>query len=176
MVGSIYPPTKPQVHPDTPRYVAHLGVTFAAAFISVPTGLALASLLGNLSINLIATGITYFLVVGLVAPTLTTLAAYLFGNMNFFGRDDKPFAFLVPWLGAIGVNALAVVIAGFAGVSLGVPASLFIFAAIDGALLAGSTVGLMHLLKRQPMQVTTLASPISGVSPTTLVPLAQTTF
>lgn len=175
-VGSYTAPPEVKLSPNTPRYIAHLGVTFAAAFITIPVGQVLASLIGNLSINLIATAIPSLLIMGLVAPTLTALAGWLFGNMNFFGRDDKPYPFVVPWLIGVAVHIAALVIGGFAGVSVGVPAGLFLFALADGFALSSATVGFMHLLQRKPPQAAALRSFVPGVSDTTVVPLAVSQF
>lgn len=175
-VGSYQAPAEPKLSPHTPRYIAHLGVTFASAFITIPVGQVLASLIGNLSINLIATAIPALLIMGLVAPTLTALSAWLFGNMNFFGRDDKPYPFVVPWLLGTAVHIVALIIGGFAGVSVGVPASLFLFALADGLAMSSVTVGFMHLLQRKPAQAQALPSFVPGVSETTIVPLAVSQF
>jgi hypothetical protein len=176
LVGSVNAPTPPPGNPDTPRLVAHLGVSIAAGFVSVPVGLVLANFFGSLSNSLIWAAVPALLMMGLVAPTLTALAGWIFGNMNFFGRDDKPFPFLVPWLANVAINVVALVIAGFAGVSVGMPAGLFVLALLDGGAMGGATVGLMRALQRAPLPAQTLRSFAPGVSDTTFVSLTQTSF
>ncbi len=144
--------------PAAPRYVPHFGVTFAAAFLAVPAGLALTNVLGTLSISLLWAAVPGLLAMGLVAPTLTALVAWLYGNWGFLGRADKPFGFWRPWAAAMLVNVVSLVIAGFLGVSVGVPATVFTFGVVEGLALAGATVGTMHALEKKAPATVPLAS------------------
>jgi hypothetical protein len=159
-----------------PGYVPQFGVAFATGFVAVPFGQWLAQAVGNLSVNLIGAAIPSLLIMGFLAPTLTTLAAWAFGNWHFFGRGDRPFPFLVPWLAATGLHIAALVVGGFLGVTL-FPGTLFAFAVVDSLLMSGGSVGLMQLLKRQSTaRPATLSASAPGVSPTHFVPLASTGF
>ena len=160
-----------------PGYVPHFGVAFATAFVAIPAGQYLATLFGNLSNNLIGGLIPGALVMGLVAPALVALASWLYGNKDYLSVTDKPFRFLGPWLITTGVHIVSLIIAGFAGVTVAAPATIFTLALIEGLVLAGANVGSMRLLQNKPSKAAvTIRSFAPGVSDTTLVPLAQTEF
>ncbi len=159
-----------------PGYVPQFGVAFAAGFVTVPFGQWLAQAVGNLSVNLIGAAIPSLLIMGFLAPTLTTLAAWAFGNWHFFGKGERPFPFLLPWLAATGLHIAALVVGGFVGVTL-FPGTLFAFAVVDSLLMSGGSVGFMQLLKRQPAaRPAALNATAPGVSPTHFIPLATTAF
>ncbi len=159
----------------TPGYIPQFGVAFATGFVAVPFGQWLASAVGNLSVNLIGTAIPALLIMGLLAPALTTAAAWLYGNWRFLGSGHTPFPFLVPWLAATAVHIAALVVGGFLGVSL-FPGILFTFAVVDSLLLSGTSVGFMHLLQRKPVTAVTIGNTVPGLSATHFVPLASASF
>lgn len=160
-----------------PGYIPHFGVAFAAAFVGISGGQYLATLFGNLSNSLIGGLIPGALVMGLVAPALVALCSWLYGNKDYLDQSDKPFRFVGPWLITTGVHIVSLVIAGFIGVTVGAPATVFTMAVIEGLVLAGVNVGSSRLLENKAaLQPVTLRSFAPGVTDTTLVPLARTEF
>jgi hypothetical protein len=149
-----------------------LGAAMGAGALSVPMGLALASWTGTLSNSLIWSALPALLSMGLVAPTLTTLAAWLIGNHSSPGR----FGFWLPWAATVAVNAVSLVVAGFAGMSFGLPLQVLVFSIVEGALLGGTSVATMRLLERRAEAVTTVPSFSPGISQTQLVPVATARF
>ncbi len=150
-----------------------LGVAVAAGVVSVPVGLALGSWVGSLSNSLLASALPTLLCMGLIAPTAVTLAAWLIGNAGAPGR----FPFWVPWAGSVVVNAIALVVAGFAGFSFGVPLQVFVFSLIEGALLGGATTGAMRLFERPPPEAQSVLPSFSpGIGSTHLVALSRISF
>ena len=147
-----------------PGYVPHFGLTFAAAFVSIPAGQYLATLFGNLSNNLIGGLIPGALVMGLVAPAIVALVSWLYGNKDYLSATDKPFRFIGPWLITTGVHIVSLIIAGFAGVTVAAPATIFTMAVVDGLVLAGAKVGVMHLLTKAPA-VAASSAPSCPASP-----------
>lgn len=162
--------TSAQLTPERVPYLLHLGVGAAAGVVTVPVGLYLAAGLGTFSIDFLLALVPAALAMGLVAPTLTTLAAWLFGNW----REEGRFGFWLPWAASVVVNLAALVIAGFAGMSIGVPLQIVLYSLVEGVVLGGTAVGTMHLLQKRPP--VTVRSRVPGVSDTTLVPLAQLAF
>ena len=150
----------------------HLGVAVGAGVLSVPAGLYLAAGVGSLSNALLWSALPALLSFGLVAPTLTPLAAWLVGNWHDPGR----FGFWLPWTASVVVNALAMVAAGFAGMSIGLPAQIVLFSVLDGALLGGVSTATMRLFEKKPEALVSIRSFVPGVGETTLVPLSTVRF
>lgn len=160
-----------------PSFGVHFGVAAGAGAIGVPVGFLLANFLGNLSISLIPTALLGLIPMGLVAPTFTALAAWLFGNWNLTDADGR-FSFWLGFLAASVVHIAATVVAGFIGVSLaGIP-GLILFSVVDGALMGGATVGFTRLLRKSPAPAALLELPSHSpaVSATTVVPLTTIPF
>lgn len=160
-----------------PGFVPHFGVAFAAAFVGIPAGQYLATVFGNLSNTLLGGLIPGALVMGLVAPALVALVSWLYGNKDSLSSADRPFPFVGPWLITTGVHIVSLIIAGFAGVSVAAPVTVFALALVEGLVLAGANVGAMRLLQHQAVAApVVIRSFAPGVSDTTLIPLARTEF
>lgn len=146
----------------------HLTKTTIVGMASSITGVLIGAGLGALSNNLIAAAIPVLLANLFLPPVVTVLVAMLLGNMDAPGR----FGFWLPLAGAFVVNAAAYVIASlFLVVPWTNPAALLVYSLIDGLLMGGASVGLMHLTeKKQPTVVTSF---VPGVSDTTLVPMVK---
>lgn len=127
-------------------YLPHLGIAAGVGVAMSPLGLWLTSLLSRLTNNLVVS-LLPLLVSGLLAPTMTTLAAWLAGNHGR-GDGDGRFGFWLPWLLTTGVHVVATVVGAFLGLSLGLPGGLILFSLIDGALMGGTSVGSLRTWAR----------------------------
>ena len=146
----------------------HLAKTSAAGMASSVTGVLIGAGLGSLSNNLIAAAIPVLLANLFLPPILTVLVAMLVGNWDSPGR----FSFWLPFAGAFVVNAAAYVIASLMLVVPWTnPVALLLYSLVDGLLMGGATVGVMHLTEKK--QTSTVTSFIPGISDTTLVPLVK---
>lgn len=150
----------------------HLGIALGAGMLSAPLGLGFSAWLGTLSNSLVFSALPVLLSMGLVAPTLTVLAAWLTGRGLAPGR----YGFWLPWAATVLVNAAALVVAGFAGMSFGLPLQVLAFSLVEGAVLGATAVGTMRLFPRAQATGATLASFAPGISRTHFVPLAQGRF
>ena len=132
------------------------------------TGVLIGAGLGSLSNNLIAAAIPVLLANLFLPPILTVLVAMLIGNWESPGR----FGFWLPLAGAFAVNAAAYVIASlFLVVPWTNPVALLLYSLVDGMLMGGATVSLMHLTsKKQPVLLTSF---VPGVTDTMMVPLMK---
>ncbi len=146
----------------------HLAKTTAVGMVSSVTGVLIGAGLGSLSNNLIGAAIPLLLANLFLPPILTVLVAMLIGNWDSPGR----FSFWLPFAGAFVVNAAAYVIASlFLVVPWTNPVALLLYSLVDGLLMGGTTVGLMHLTqKKQPVLVTSF---VPGVTDTTMVPMMK---
>jgi hypothetical protein len=162
---------------DPPSFGVHFAVAAGVGVVSAPLSLLLANALGNLSISLIPTAILGLVPMGLVAPVLTALAGWLFGNRTLTDADGR-FSFWAGAGAAFVVHVVALVIAGFAGVSLtGIP-GLLLFSLLDGAAMGGASVGAMRFFRKTPQPVAVLELPsfTPTVSATSVVPLSTIPF
>ena len=150
----------------------HLGVAVVAGVVTVPAGLYLAAGLGSLSNSLVWAAIPAVLSFGLLAPTLTTLAAYLIGNWHDPGR----YGFWVPWAASVLVNALALVVGGFAGFSIAMPVQVLFFSLLDGVIVGGVSAGTMRLFEKKPVATASIRSFVPGVGDTAFVPVSTVGF
>ncbi len=165
----------PSVVHEPPSFGVHFGVAAAAGAVGAPVGFLLASALGNLSAFLIPTAILGLVPMGLFAPALTALTAWLFGNWNLTDADGK-FSFWAGFGAAAVVHIIGAVIAGFAGVSLGGLPGLIVFSLIDGAAMGAASVGAMRFFRKPPTPTASLPSFVPGVSATTVLPLTSVSF
>lgn len=124
----------------------HLGLTYAAgvgtALLAIPVGLVTASFAGNISNNLILSLLPGLLVQGLVAPLLTTSAMWLMGNAS-----GDQYRFWPAFLVSVAVNAAALVVGGFLGVSLSNAVSILLFTLAEAVVLPGSIALMMWLTR-----------------------------
>lgn len=158
-------------------YMAHLGIAAGVGIASVPLGLWLTNLVGNLSINLVGAAVPGLLMMGLFAPTVTALTAFLVGNLGLSEADGR-FGFWLPWVSTVLVHVVATVVAGFAGVSLGAVPGLVVFSLVDGVLMGGSSVGMMRLLRRSAAAPTPVVFETHnpGESTVMMVPVSTVSF
>jgi hypothetical protein len=162
---------------EPPSFPVHFAVAAGAGIVGAPVGLLLANALGNLSISLIPTAILGLVPMGVIAPVLTALAGWLFGNAKLTDADGR-FSFWAGAGAAFVVHVVALVIAGFAGVTLaGIP-GLILFSVLDGAAMGAASVGVMRFFRKAPEPVATLELPsfTPGVSATSVVPLSTMPF
>lgn len=152
-------------------YGAHLGLGIATGIVAAPVGLYLATWLGHLSNTLLGAALPWLLVGGFFAPTVTTLVAWLFGH----GDEPRP-AFWLPWVAAVVVNAIALVVGGFTGLTVMKPVGMLLYSLIDGIAMGGMSVGTMHWLDPRKAAPVTLRSFAPGVCDTTMVSLSQVEF
>lgn len=148
-------------------YGEHFVKASAVGMASSAAGVVLGAGLGALSNNLIAAAIPVLLANLFLPPIVTVLVAQLLGNWHSPGR----FGFWLPLAGAFVVNAAAYVIASLLLVVPWTnPVALLLYTLVDGVLMGGTTVGLMHLTQQKD-KVTTLPSFAPGVTDTTMVSL-----
>jgi hypothetical protein len=146
----------------------HFAKTAAVGMGASVTGVLLGAGLGSLSNNLIGAAIPLLICNLFLPPVLTVLVAMLVGNWEQAGR----FSFWLPLAGAFVVNAAAYLIASLViGVAFTNPLGLLLYSLVDGILMSGATVGVMHLTEKK--QTTMVTSFVPGVSDTMLVPLAK---
>ncbi len=146
----------------------HLVKTSVIGFVGSASGVLLGAALGSLSNNLIGAAIPVLLSNLFVPPVLTVLAAMLIGNLESPGR----FGFWLPLAGAFVVNAAAYVITSlFLVVPWTNPLALLLYSLVDGVLMSGASVGIMHLTEKKPTQ--TVTSFVPGISETTMVPMVK---
>jgi hypothetical protein len=75
---------------------------------------------------------------------------------------------------ALGVNAVVYVLTSFlVPVSWANPLELLLYSLVDGVLMTGGAVGLMHLVPTAPRPTSSLPSFIPGVSDTVVVSLSE---
>ncbi len=159
---------------STPAAVAgigfgeHFGKTAAIGMASSVTGVLIGAGLGTLSNNLIGAAVPVLLANLFLPPVVTVLMAMLIGNWDSPGR----FRFWGPVLGAFAVNAAAYAIASLLLVVPWTnPMALLLYSLVDGLLMSGATVGIMHLTeKKAPATITSF---VPGVSDTTFISLSR---
>lgn len=146
----------------------HFAKTSAVGMASSLTGVLIGAGLGVLSNNLIGAAIPVLLANLFLPPILTVLVAMLVGNWETPGR----FGFWLPLAGAFVVNAAAYVIASlFLVVPWTNPVALLLYCLVDGLLMGGTTVGIMHLTeKKKPGTITSF---VPGVTDTTFVSMMK---
>ena len=147
----------------------HFGKTAAIGMASSVTGVLIGAGLGMLSNNLIAAAIPVLLANLFLPPVVTVLMAMLIGNWDSPGR----FSFWGPAAGAFVVNAAAYVIASlFLVVPWTSPIALLVYSLVDGVLMSGVSVGIMHLTEKKKAPAT-ITSFVPGVSDTAFVALTR---
>jgi len=158
---------KPNVT-DGMGFGEHLTKTAAVGMASSIAGVLIGAGLGSLSNNLIAAVVPVLLANLFLPPILTVLVAMLIGNWDSPGR----FSFWLPLAGAFVVNAAAYVIASlFMVVPWTNPVALLLYSLVDGMLMGGATVSLMHLTaKKQPVLLTSF---VPGVTDTMMIPVMK---
>ncbi len=158
----------------------HFLVASGIGMLAVPTSIMFASFLGGLPLtiagsdlaSLLLSGLPALLVMGFLAPAIVTFFAYAHGQLTDPGRYHFGAAF---WLTSL-VNIVALVVGGSLGLSVGVPLRLVLFSVVDGLLLGGTSVGVMHLFETKAPAVAAVPSFVPGVLETRVVPFAQVAF
>lgn len=147
----------------------HFAKTAAVGTATSVTGVLIGAGLGMLSNNLIAAAIPVLIANLFLPPIVTVLVSMWLGNLTSPGRFTS---FWLPVAGAFAVNAGAYVIASLLLVVPWTnPAALLIYALVDGLLMSGASVGLMHLTeKKAPATVTSF---VPGVSDTVIAPIVK---
>jgi hypothetical protein len=150
----------------------HFARTLLAGIFSSTAGVLTSVAVGALSNSLLGAALPVLLIQLLLPPVLTTLAALFFGNF----RDPGRFSFWLPALGTFLLHGALFVVTSLAFVlPWSNPISLLAYTVIDGVLMSGSSVGLMHLFQRSAAsKVSTLRSFVPGVTDTNVVSLWRT--
>ncbi len=146
----------------------HFGKTAAIGMASSVTGVLLGAGFGVLSNNLVLALLPVALANLFLPPVVTVLMAMLIGNWDSPGR----FTFWGPVAGAFVVNAAVYVIASLLmTVPWTSPVAVLAYSLVDGLLMSGATVGIMHLTEKKKPE--TITSFVPGVSDTTFVSLTR---
>lgn len=147
----------------------HFTKATAVGMASTATGVLLGAGLGMLSNNLVVSALLVALSNLVIPPLVTVLVAQLLGNWVSPGR----FRFGLPFAAAFTLNAALYVASSLL---VAIPwtnvAALLLYSLVDGLVMSGASVGLMHLTA-QRQAAPTVASFVPGVSDTCLVPLAR---
>lgn len=163
---------------DVQETPAVAGIGFAEHFTkgavigmgSTVVGTLIGAGLGVLSNNLIVAALCVALPNLIIPPLLTALLTQLIGNWDQPGRFNLGW----PFVGALVVNAALYVVTSFV---IAVPwtnvAALLLYSLVDGVLMSGASVGLMHLTENKKLAAPTVASFVPGVSETVLVPVMK---
>jgi hypothetical protein len=156
-----------------PSFGVHFAKTFAVGVGASATGVVVGNLLGRLSNNLYAALLPAALSNLFIGPVLTVLAAVLIGNDGAPGR----YGFWGPLGVAFGLNLVQFVVVSlfFDAVAWSNPVAMLLYTLVDGLLMSGGSVGLMHLLEKRPT-VTTLPSFVPGISDTQFVSMTKVEF
>jgi hypothetical protein len=158
----------------SPSFGVHFAKTFAVGVGASAVGVVTGNLLGGLSNNLYAALLPAALSNLFIGPVLTVLAALLIGNDGAPGR----YGFWGPFAVAFGLNLVQyLVVSLFFGVAVAWsnPVAMLLYTVVDGLLMSGGSVGLMHLLEKRPA-VTVLPSFVPGVSDTQFVSMTKVEF
>lgn len=148
----------------------HFAKTAVVGTAASITGVLIGAGLGALSNNLIAAAIPVLLANLFLPPIVTVLVAMWLGNLTSPGRFT---GFWLPAAGAFAVNAAAYVIASLLLVVPWTnPAALLVYALVDGVLMSGASVGLMHLTEKKD-QPATVTSFVPGVTDTVIAPIVK---
>jgi hypothetical protein len=149
----------------------HFGITLVPSIFASTAGVVLAWALGGLSNTLLGAIIPALLAHLLVGPGLTALVALLVGN-----DKESRFGFWGPAAGAFLIHAATFLVASLLLVVPWTnPVALLAYTAIDGVLMAGASVGLMHLFPKK-VAAAELRSFVPGVSETRVLPMATLHF
>lgn len=149
------------------------GAGVAGGLLSVPVAIYLGQWFGSLSNSIIGAAIPTFLCLGLIPPLITTLAAWAVGNWHEWGT----YRFWPAAGAAFVVNALALVVAGFAGVNTLSVGSVLLFALVDGLFMSGAATATMRLWPlKQPPNASTVSMRDPVVGPTYVVRLSEVSF
>jgi hypothetical protein len=157
-----------------PGYGEHFIKTLAVSVFATGGGAVVGALLGPLSNNLIVAAISAVLPNLIIGPLLTALAAVLVGNGGAYeGRYGFWGAFGI----SAGLNAVVLIVTSFVlnAVPWANPAALLLYSLVDGLLMTGGSVSLMHLTGPKPVSAV-LPSFVPGVSDTQVVSVGKVEF
>lgn len=157
-----------------PTFGVHFAKTLGVGVASSATGVLLGTLFGTLSNNLIWAAIPVLLSNLFVGPVVTALVAMLLGNDGAPGR----YGFWGPAGVAFVLHAALYVILSLLpqfAVPWSNPVALLLYSLVDGLLMTGGSVGLMHLTEKKA-ETTSIQSFVPGVSDTQFVALTKVGF
>ncbi len=158
-----------------PSFGAHFAVAAGAGAVGAPLGLLIGLGLANLTIVQLPALVLALLPIGFVAPTLSALAGWLFGNWNLTDRDGR-YRFWLAWGATTVIHIAATVIGVAAGLTLANLGGVLVYALVDGAAMSAAGVGTMRLFRAAPKPLAVIPSFVPSVSATTLVPLSSFAF
>jgi hypothetical protein len=161
----------PAAAPTGPSFGEHFGKTVGLGVLGATAGAVAGHLLGGLSNDLIGAAVPGALCNLLIGPVLTVVGALLAGNDGAWsGRHG----FWGPLGVALGINAVVYVVTSFVlPVGWADPLALLLYSLVDGVLMTGGAVGLMHLVDTAPRATASLPSFVPGVSATAVVVLSE---
>jgi hypothetical protein len=154
-----------------PSFGEHFGKTVGMGVLGATAGAVAGNLLGTLSNDLLGAAVPGALCNLLIGPLLTVVGALLAGND---GAWSGRYGFWGPLGVALGINAVVYVVTSFVlPVGWADPLALLLYSLVDGVLMTGGAVGLMHLVDTAPRRTASLPSFVPGVSATTVVVLSE---
>jgi hypothetical protein len=129
------------IHPTNDVLRQQVGLTLAAAAVSVPASFALGGWTSTLSGNLVLSALPALLIGTLVPPLFVSVVAWLTGNSVDPGR----FSLWPSLLATTAVSIGAMVASGFLGMNANEPGRVAVFTAVEAALLPTAALATMHL-------------------------------
>ncbi len=154
-----------------PDFGTHFGKTVGMGVVGVTAGAVAGHFLGSLSNDLIGAAVPGALCNLIIGPVLTVIGALLVGND---GEWSGRYGFWGPLGVALGINAVVYVLTSFLiPVAWANPLELLVYSLVDGVLMTGGAVGLMHLVPTTPRATTSLPSFIPGITDTQVVTLSE---
>lgn len=149
----------------------HFGVGFLGGLVGSAAGTYIGVGLGSLSNTLLGALIPVLIAQVFVAPFVTVLAAWIFGN----AMSPHRFQFWAPWGVALLFHAAALVVASVIGVAWLDPLAMFLYTVIDAFVMSGTSVTLIRILAaREPVRP--IQSFVPNVSDTQFVSLGTVRF
>lgn len=137
-----------------------LAVGSGAALISVPASLYLGQWVGSLSNSILGAALPTLLVIGLLPPAVVTFAVWLAGNWNQPGT----YRWWPALVASTVVNAGALVVGGFLGLSVGVAARVIVFTLVQALMLPTTATLVMRGWPLKEPNVLTTNDPAAPVT------------
>lgn len=148
-----------------------LGAGAAAAAVSVPLSLMMGTWIGTLSSNLILAALPSLVIAAAVPPLAVTWAVWLAGNWG----APSTFRFQPAVWATVLVHVVALVAAGYLGVSARDLSSLALFTLAEGVLLPSASTATMRLTRPRPAPPP-LGEPRAALPPAAVVPVVSLAF
>lgn len=166
--AAVASPALTPADPERPLWLYQAGAGVGAALISVPASLYFSAWLGTLTNNVYAALVPSLLVMAIVPSFAVAFVVTLVGNWASPGTYRFWPTFGVTAL----VNILALVVGGFAGLSVGVAARVVLFTIAEAIVLpsAATTASTLFARKKETIATAWLSrdprAPVTWVIPT----------